>query len=610
MILKRRSSSVCFEISNPKSRLIRRGSPEAANYFFSLRFLHWGGGVTLNFYAVPVASAQAQERHLYLAHWEWFCESADNCYWRAPGGDALGALDLRAIPGMSKPGGTPEGYGLFTYDRQVSIPGSMYLGDSLDVALSPPQKAQIRTALNIRGFIQSDTVKDILWDILTVHSDPKGQTGPKPLLGKQGETVKLYLGGFSLIKEELFDEEHRQRTIAVFQEDYKRNKADGVSLETLQRWTGQTMKDLYGKMDDETAEKILPQEHKADKWKEPHTTIIDNFNRADADALGTSSEGWSWTEVLNDIDIVSNKASQQSIAAAGNDARAEFDLSSADHYAQAMGTIVNTTTSQIDTTVRYAAAANTFYTYRVELTGGTPNHDLSKKVVGTFTSLATDDVTDGLVAGVAQLIYTEINGSILTGKLAGVQIIQVTDTAITGNLRTGISGLAGGTGRVLWDDFQAGDLAVAAAGRRFTPNISSFEVANLTATSATVKWYTSASVETMLTGIPAPVVSSQDAERKTWHEVSFTNLSPDTIYFYTIHARTPGTSDESTASFSFKTLPASPLPSSFPEPAQSASENPEIEELLRQIQELQMIVIDLAKRLVEVLRWQIQQQSL
>ena len=147
-------------------------------------------------------------------------------------------------------------------------------------------------------------------------------------------------------------------------------------------------------------------------------------------------------------------------------------------------------------------------------------------------------------------------------------------------------------------------------GGRFTPIISSIEVINITATSVTVKWYTSAAVETMLTGIPAPVASSQDAERKTWHEVSFTNLSSDTLYSYGIYASQPGSSDVSTASFAFKTLPASPLPSSSPEPAQSASQDPEIQELLRQIQELQLRVIQLCQQLITVLEERLQASSI
>jgi hypothetical protein len=82
-----------------------------------------------------------------------------------------------------------------------------------------------------------------------------------------------------------------------------------------------------------------------------------------------------------------------------------------------------------------------------------------KSVTGTISTLASDDVTAGLTAG--ETVKTEINGSTLTGYRTAVQIIQVTDTAITGNLRTGISGRANGANRVRWDTFEAADLAVA-----------------------------------------------------------------------------------------------------------------------------------------------------
>src|SRR3989344_5236503 len=72
-----------------------------------------------------LASHEGQERHYYFAHWEWHCETEDECYWRSPGGNALGLVDLRPLPAQEKKE-TPEGYGFFSYDQQVSIPGSIY----------------------------------------------------------------------------------------------------------------------------------------------------------------------------------------------------------------------------------------------------------------------------------------------------------------------------------------------------------------------------------------------------------------------------------------------------------------------------------------------------
>lgn len=58
--------------------------------------------------------------HIYLGQWEWFTEETGVSYWRCPGGDCIGLLDLRPLPAQAKAGGTPEGYGIFVYDYAKS----------------------------------------------------------------------------------------------------------------------------------------------------------------------------------------------------------------------------------------------------------------------------------------------------------------------------------------------------------------------------------------------------------------------------------------------------------------------------------------------------------
>lgn len=412
-----------------------------------------------------IVPPQAHSAHVYLAQWEWACESADECYWRAPGGGNVGSLDLRTLPQMGKAGGTPQGYGIFTYKEQRTIPESLYLGTDLNRSLTLTEKTAIKISFGLAE-LTSNTVLDFLWDIFTKYTDPTGQTAPKPLTGKQGETVKLYLSGFSLIKEEPFTEEHRQRTIDVFKEDYKRNIKEGVPLETLQRWTGSTMKDLYGKMDDEIAEKILPLEHKANKWKEPHTTIKDDFDRTNADALGTAtvasvSQGWSWTEVAGDMDILSNQAK---VLEATNTSysRADSDLSSADHYAQALfvSLVVG---RRMGVAARFSAATGTFY---FGVTDDEVDFDywgISKFVTDPTPTETRGMVTNttGYAAPVNNTLKLTVKGSSLEFFQDEVSKVTLTDSSITGNLRTGLFGRRNsGTGAIIFDNFVAADLAL------------------------------------------------------------------------------------------------------------------------------------------------------
>jgi hypothetical protein len=235
----------------------------------------------------------------YLAHFEGKTDVLGDVYWRAPFGDAVGILDLRTIPQQESE--TAIGYGVFAYKERKNISDSIFLGNSIDVL---ENKTELET---IYGIFQAITVKEFLWEILTVKSDPTGQTAPKPLRQNKNGDVNLFLAG-ERIKTEKTNSAHTDRAVSVFREDYKINKALHP-LDTLQRWTGATMLKYYGRMNDELSRNLLPSEYSNDGWRTPQTTINDNFNRADdATGLGTSSDGdWSWANVSDILKIVSNR---------------------------------------------------------------------------------------------------------------------------------------------------------------------------------------------------------------------------------------------------------------------------------------------------------------
>ena len=170
-------------------------------------------------------------------------------------------------------------------------------------------------------------------------------------------------------------------------------------------------------------------------------TITDDFNRADNDALGTSSEGWSWTEVTGDIDIVSQVATGQ--VSANSSARAEIDLDSADHYAELA--ISDFGANGVGPCCRFDPSAETFY---VAYEDGTSLR-LFKVIAGTFGSALGTAASAG-----ASTVRIEANGTTIRVLDDGVEVINVTDGDITGHTRTGIVvGLGGDI-----DFFEAGDL--------------------------------------------------------------------------------------------------------------------------------------------------------
>ena len=245
--------------------------------------------------------------NIYLAQWEWFGDPDDFIYWRSPGGDCLGSLDLRSIPQLAKAGGTPEGWGLFVYDSPRSIIDSIYLGELLDQPLKNSEKNTIKSMFNLPERPTSTTVRDLPWDLLTKYSDPTGLTAAKPLMPTASLDLELHLGGFSLIRTEKFNintHPHRDKVISLIQDDYRRARAEDIEV-------GQ---DHYKRVLDALEEKykvsysvFIPPDL-PDEGKLPHsTTLTDTFvetsdtNLPSHTATGPSG-GFSWTRILGNTD--------------------------------------------------------------------------------------------------------------------------------------------------------------------------------------------------------------------------------------------------------------------------------------------------------------------
>lgn len=413
--------------------------------------------------------------HVYLAQWEWFTGDFEP-RWRAPGGGAVGVLDLRSIPQMGKFGGTPEGYGVFVYRNTRTIDRSVYLGGNLD-ALS--NKAGIEAVF---GSLTATNLRDALWEILTDKSDPTGETAARPLRADSDGVVRLRLGGFSVIKSEPRNDAHTQREIAVFQHDYRQKKIDegllpealrrkGISENSIsriiqdiqqarRRWVGHTMRRIFGQMDDARAGQILPPEYLGDGWEPPRTTIGDTFVEASDTALGSHTAtgpngGFSWTVTDGGFTVIAANDNVEDDSNGIETARAEIDLSGDDHYAQADVTWEDGAVSQQGgTVVRYASGAQTFY----EAWGHASDDaaELRKWVMGTITDL---DSAAKAIGEETLLVKAQADGSSISGDVDGTAL-SATDTAITANTRTGLVSFnnKGSTNGHEWDDFEAQDV--------------------------------------------------------------------------------------------------------------------------------------------------------
>lgn len=176
------------------------------------------------------------------------------------------------------------------------------------------------------------------------------------------------------------------------------------------------------------------------------TTITDDFNRADGD-IGSSSEGWSWTQVRGDLNIASNVV--QPISASHNEGRAEFDLQTDNMFAQA--TVPSGTFFDLAVAVRWDSTASTYYSVAMrENQNDIVVNFMNAGVNVPLTSVAVPNVAAG------DTIRVEVFDDLISAIYNGVKVASFTDRRISrGNRRAGFN-MFNSNGRV--ENFSAGDL--------------------------------------------------------------------------------------------------------------------------------------------------------
>lgn len=379
--------------------------------------------------------------HYALVPWVWDTTSMPMHHWRGPA-SAVGLVDFRSIPQQSIAGGAPQG---FAFCASTQPTGGIEIAHSLNFINEQATNGMRDAWESEMGFrpIGGPNIVDLPWDQLTTGSDPSGENGPKPLMPGTDGFLKLYLGGHSLAKSELFQwgiHPHTNRVRDVlrrqFAEQHERHQEHARKV--LDFWCEKYRVDDWKEFVPQNLHAHVPGRSKHD------TTIIDDLNRADGDTIGNQL---SWTEVLGDFDTASNQVVKSATANTVEHARAESALSSDDHYAQVLR-VAAPGGNYSGPCARIPASPSTdktFYTIWADNTSY-----LVKLVAGTQTNMVTG------ANGMASEIYkVQADGSTIKGFFAGVENLSVTDTAITGNLYCGLNIF--GTDAIL-DDFQAADL--------------------------------------------------------------------------------------------------------------------------------------------------------
>jgi hypothetical protein len=388
----------------------------------------------------------------WLGPWEWDSTDASRPFWRAPL-QSVGSIDLRSIPQCAGTV-TPSGFGLFVTANAVNL-GSSYdnLGTDPTQAWNSQSKIRWQSALGLPNALTGNNLRQILWETLTIQSDPTGDNRAKPLVPANGRRYEIWLAG-QLTDSKAFSLSDAEATplIDLLKRTYRQlrqDSLDGLHLNKLGQVDLAKYRKVLGYWVRQYAidyRNFQPVDVPDETPLDPDTTITDDFNRDNNDPLGSSSEGWSWTETSGDTDIASNEAKTTS---GGSRARAESDLSSADQYAQIKVTAYGSNRAG-GTCVRYNSGADTCYLYALENSAGSTNR-LFKCVTGSLTQVGS---TVGETAPTPPFtVKLNISGSSLEGFRDGVSKVTATDSAITANLRTGLYGDL----NVTQDDFQASD---------------------------------------------------------------------------------------------------------------------------------------------------------
>jgi hypothetical protein len=404
----------------------------------------------------------------YLGPWVWDTTEQDMPHWRAPAG-TVGLVDLRSLPDQSITTLGDKPYGFFAVDGDAldSDYDLLGTGDCRDLNTNGSMQSAWTSLLGVTP--SGDKLVDYLFDQLTDISDPTGDSPTRTLMPTVAGNLDLHLGGHSKVKTKRFninssrseDKAYQDRFFAMKHAEYRKHRQDVIDgrmkpdqhLRVLDFWREQ-----YGIKANDSAnwKRLVPKELRTNhRGLVKHaTTYTDDFNRSNETL--SASANWSASLDATESEIVSNQ-----LEATSNSSqtvhRYENDLSSADHYAQIDRLDSGTNLCTVAPSVRFDSSAETYYLMLWRSTS-----KMYKVVSGSYTVLDDTQLTD---ENTPRTYKVEIDGSALAGYADAVLDGSITDTAIAGNLRTGIWQFDHASTSI-GDNFECADLS---AGPTLTP---------------------------------------------------------------------------------------------------------------------------------------------
>lgn len=398
--------------------------------------------------------------HLYLTAYAWE-DTPSGPMWLPPSPHVVGVIDARSLPESGPSTAVP--HTLFSLSQpDVNLDG--YVGeftrDTLMVDMDASKVHAIEQRLGLPlGTIASRKPAEVIAEVLTVHADPTGQDRWKPLLSEV-----IHLGGFSPIWRGKMGRSGPwwENVVAVRQHDYRRIREECLARGSQHH---RRVLDYWAKQYRVDPSLFIPRGLPVETPLPHKTTFADNFNRTNSATLGDSSDGnFTWDEWQGADWAISSNAARLAGATGFDCARTDTDLSSDDHHTQAKlsewtgaaaGSALNANVS-----VRQHSGAT-----RSEYSAGTNDDDANTRWRMVKHVSSTDTQLDEFVAAPAanDVLKLQVSGSSLEAFINSTSRMTATDTAITGNLRTGLLGFisVSATNAASWDDFEAADVVVA-----------------------------------------------------------------------------------------------------------------------------------------------------
>ncbi len=367
----------------------------------------------------------------YLGPYQWIEDT-----WQPPA-STVGSIDLRNLTQM----GTPvvqDGYGFFATIDPVRGYDLLGRGDLREINSTRSMKSMWDSLLGYSP--NGDKLVDLLYNHLTMGSDPIGTNTCKPLTPTKGN-LAIHLGGHGRVKATQFRIGHSPETnqvISVYQEDYRHIRQlsiDGKLPVNQHRKVLDYWADVLGVRD---PQQIFIPSNLPIELPLPHdTSISENFDGADDAAIGKQLTWVADTEFWQNL----NSHGATDGFASGNDSQACYAnsaLSGTDQECEVTSVVQSDAIlGRSGVACRRSNTVVTYYSTRFDTKTPDDIIFLHKTVTGTGTILGSLIV---VVASIPDTIKMTVAGSSLEAFLNAVSKSTSTDTAITGNLFCGLFG--------------------------------------------------------------------------------------------------------------------------------------------------------------------------